>query len=429
MSAAGGSGRPHSPIDPVESPRTQPADNLSDALGRIVGHPSGSLVGALAVAAWKGITKNTAETVELFRDLPPSDLTDTVAPEALADPDSKFVDVGKVRVHYKEYTKQGLSPTEAQRLPTILLLHGFAGSTWSFRKVMADMAEALDGHRVIAFDRPPFGLTSRPLDVQPGAPDNPYTAEGAARLMLALMDTLKIDKAVAMGHSAGAPIVLDAALLAPERITALGLLAPAVFVDKSALSRGGLYAQLRLLYTRALLSTPGVGLNYIRQMYRKRRAEVNKGAMTYADADKVTNEDIEGYLKPMMAHDWDRASLLQFQSFGFEPVGDRIKDLKVPVLILQGDLDKAVPVQAARSLAAVLRDVTETSYVELNNCGHQPMEEFPEVFVEKVTDFLQSLPDKVPAARATPRRDIDLETRVPVLGPDVTSVEAAPTSL
>lgn len=52
---------------------------------------------------------------------------DTVAPEALADPDSKFVDVGKVRVHYKEYTKQGLSPTEAQRLPTILLLHGFAG--------------------------------------------------------------------------------------------------------------------------------------------------------------------------------------------------------------------------------------------------------------------------------------------------------------
>lgn len=75
MSAAGGSGRPHSPIDPVESPRTQRGDAFSDALGRIVGHPSGSLVGALAVAAWKGITKNTAETVELFQDLPPSDLT------------------------------------------------------------------------------------------------------------------------------------------------------------------------------------------------------------------------------------------------------------------------------------------------------------------------------------------------------------------
>jgi hypothetical protein len=50
-----------------------------------------------------------------------------VAPEALADPDSKFVDVGKVRVHYKEYAKQGLSPADVQRLPTILLLHGFAG--------------------------------------------------------------------------------------------------------------------------------------------------------------------------------------------------------------------------------------------------------------------------------------------------------------
>lgn len=41
-------------------------------------------------------------------------------------------------------------------------------------------------------------------------------------------------------------------------------------------------------------------------------------------------QDIEGYLKPMMAHDWDRASLLQFRSFGFEPVGDRIKDLGMP---------------------------------------------------------------------------------------------------
>lgn len=56
-------------------------------------------------------------------------------------------------------------------------------------------------------------------------------------------------------------------------------------------------------------------------------------------------------------------------------------------------------------------------------------EEFPEVFVEKVTDFLRSLPDKVPAARGTPRRDINLDVRAPVLGSDVTSVEAAPTSL
>lgn len=43
------------------------------------------------------------------------------------------------------------------------------------------------------------------------------------------------------------------------------------------------------------------------------------------------------------------------------------------MLILQGDLDRAVPVHAARSLSALLTDVTDTTYVELEKCGHQPM--------------------------------------------------------
>jgi hypothetical protein len=78
MTAAGGSGRPQSPLDPVGPPPKQrskePDDPLSRAFGAIAGHPNGSLIGALASAAWNSVSKNVAETAELFADLPPSDL-------------------------------------------------------------------------------------------------------------------------------------------------------------------------------------------------------------------------------------------------------------------------------------------------------------------------------------------------------------------
>jgi hypothetical protein len=52
-------------------------------------------------------------------------------------------------------------------------------------------------------------------------------------------------------------------------------------------------------------------------------------------------------------------------------------------------------------------------------------EEFPEVFVEKVTEFLSSLPDKAGVRRT----DVDLDVEVPIAGMDITSVEAAPSAL
>lgn len=50
-------------------------------------------------------------------------------------------------------------PSERAR-PALVLLDGFAASTWSWREVMASLAEQ---GTVAAFDRPGFGLTERPL--------------------------------------------------------------------------------------------------------------------------------------------------------------------------------------------------------------------------------------------------------------------------
>ena len=93
-----------------------------------------------------------------------------------------------------------------------MLLRGFGASTFSWREAVAPLAER---GRVIAFDRPAFGLTERILrgdwnpDEWPGG--SPYTPEAQADLSIALLDALEIDEAVLVGHSAGGTVAMLAA--------------------------------------------------------------------------------------------------------------------------------------------------------------------------------------------------------------------------
>jgi hypothetical protein len=58
---------------------------------------------------------------------------------------------------------------------------------------------------------------------------------------------------------------------------------------------------------------------------------------------------VYGYTKPIYAHDWDKASLLQYQSFGIS-TPDLRTGCSTPVLIVQGKQDQTVPRSAALRL-------------------------------------------------------------------------------
>ncbi len=72
-------------------------------------------------------------------------------PAALAEPDGFFVQVDGVRIYGR-----ALGPEDGE---PVLLVHGFGGSTFSWRHTLKALAEA--GYRAIAFDRPPFGLSAK----------------------------------------------------------------------------------------------------------------------------------------------------------------------------------------------------------------------------------------------------------------------------
>lgn len=66
------------------------------------------------------------DMLQPFLDGTPAPLSNTVPPEQLADADSRFVTVDGVRLHYKEAGR-----SQPGR-PTVVLLHGLNGSTFSW---------------------------------------------------------------------------------------------------------------------------------------------------------------------------------------------------------------------------------------------------------------------------------------------------------
>jgi pimeloyl-ACP methyl ester carboxylesterase len=101
--------------------------------------------------------------------------------------------------------------------PDIILIHGVTGdlSIWLLSKTIQTLSES---HRVTAHDIRGHGYSD--------APQSGYTSADHAADVLALMDTIGAERAALVGHSFGGVIAAHAAVLAPERVTAVVLSDP-----------------------------------------------------------------------------------------------------------------------------------------------------------------------------------------------------------
>jgi len=301
--------------------------------------------------------------VPLLIPIPPLD--GTQPPEALADPDSCFMDVDGVRLHYKDM---------GQGEPALILLHGFAASVFSWREVMAPLSQQ---NRVIAFDRPAFGLTQRPL---PGEwkGKNPYAAQTQVDLTMGLMDALGVRQAVLVGNSAGGTVAMLTALRYPDRVRALILVSPAVY------SGGGASGFMRLLIQTPQASRLGVLL--ARQF---RSFGESFGRMAWHDPSRLTPEIWAGYTRPLQADNWDRG-LWEFVKAGGGQSGlaAQLNRLTMPVLVITGDDDRIVPTAQSVRLAG---ELPNAQLVVVPESGHVAHEETPDAFLTAARQFLTSL--------------------------------------
>jgi pimeloyl-ACP methyl ester carboxylesterase len=295
--------------------------------------------------------------------IPVPDLKDTVDPSLLAEEDSLFVRLENVNVHYK---------VSGEGFPPVVLLHGFGASTFSWREVFSPLA---DRFTVMAFDRPGFGLTSRPLGEEIKG-FNPYTQENQVELTVKLMDHLGFEKAVLIGNSAGGLTALEIAIAHPERVIGL------VMVDAAVYTNDG-----DNLFFKLLTSTPQgrhLGPLVSRLFLNDARSLLD---LAWHDPSKITPEILEGYEKPLKANDWDRALwelTLARRKFDVSKLGN----IDIPTLVLSGDDDRIVPVEDSVRLA---REIPNAVLHIFPDTGHVPQEENPQEFLEVVLPFIESL--------------------------------------
>jgi len=300
--------------------------------------------------------------IPLIIPVPP--LEGTVPPKQLADPDSLFANVSSLSMHYK---------TAGNGTPAIVLLHGFGASIFSWREVMVPLSNY---GMVVAFDRPSFGLTSRPM---PGdwVGQSPYSVESQADQTIALMDKLGIDKAILIGNSAGGTVSVLAALRYPERVQALILVDPAIY---SGGSPG---------WVQSLAFLPQVqhwGPYLVRQIATSGNSIIESA---WHNTSKITPYIIEGYRKPLQAQNWDRA--LWELTIASHPLGldKQLGNISVPVLVITGDDDRIVPTNQSIRVAS---EIPGAQLVVIPQCGHVPQEEQPDLFMAAVASFLAQLP-------------------------------------
>lgn len=117
----------------------------------------------------------------------------------------RYEQVGDVKVFYREAGDPSA--------PTVLLLHGFAGSSFMFRELLPELA---DRYHVIAPDLPAFGFTQAPA-----RGEYAYTFSQLAKTIGQFTEQLKLDKYALMVHDYGAPVGWRMASAHPERVTAI----------------------------------------------------------------------------------------------------------------------------------------------------------------------------------------------------------------
>lgn len=260
--------------------------------------------------------------------------------------------------------------------PVVVLVHGFGGSTFSWRQTVPALAAA--GYHAVAVDLVNFGLADKSWEA-----DTSHAAQ--ARRVLAVMDALGIRRAAVVGHSMGGSVALHLATAARDRVGVL-VLVDAAYREPGA---GGPLAAAGQGMAGALLALPPVR-QVARQAMRRllpedRLVEILRSA--YLDPAMVTPQVAAGYGAQVRTVDWDLALLAVSRDQGRNALPVALAAVAVPTQVIWGRQDSWIPLESGEALAA---SIPGARLDVIDRSGHLPFEEQPAAFMAVLLPFLEA---------------------------------------
>lgn len=247
----------------------------------------------------------------------------------------------------------------------LILLHGFAASTYSFHKLVPMLESRF---RVVAIDLNGFGYTERPGEIEAFGP------EGQLEMVQKVMEKLEIQSAHFIGHSYGGLLSLLLAGMEPSKVEKLILISPATESAgempgwfQNPIGRNLAYGAVRLG-----LSEPARFRGFLENAYHK---------------DSVlTDEVVENYRQRLLVEGLGRTfrsfAKLMAESADVELEFDTIRQ---PTLVIAGKHDAIVPLKQSEALVV---EMENAQLVVMEQSGHSSPEEQPEEVALAILRFL-----------------------------------------
>lgn len=286
-------------------------------------------------------------------------------------PPSQFVKIASgVEVHLRD---EGPSDEQGDGAP-IVLLHGSNADLHTWEAWAQDLKAT---HRVIRFDQVGHGLTGPD-------PAHDYSRANFTADIAEVLDALGIERAIIAGNSMGGKHALSFAVSYPERVAGL------ILVDGSG-------APLpeeeqpeddddsgNIGFTIA--QTPGI--NLLVEQITPRSLIRQSLEESVSNQAVVTEEAVDRYWELLRYPGNRRATLKRF-SAPYDPLTEaEIASVTAPTLILWGEEDRLIPVEAGRWLDRIM---PSSEIIVYQGIGHLPHEEAPEATLKAVREWLANL--------------------------------------
>jgi len=271
-------------------------------------------------------------------------------------PASQFIEIDGMQIHVLDEGPRGDAAP-------IVLLHGTSSSlhTWD------GWADALkDERRVIRFDMPAFGLTGP-------SPDNNYTIEYYAQIVVAVLKKLQVDRYVLAGNSLGGYVAWATAIIYPAQVEKL------VLVDSS----GYPFKTQSVPIAFKVASTPG--LNKLMRYVLPRGIVESSLKNVYGDPSLVSTELIDRYFDLATRAGNRQALVERFRQTQPGIMAKKISEIHQPTLILWGGRDHLIPAQYGKRFH---EEITGSKLIIFDELGHVPQEEDPMNTVAALKEFL-----------------------------------------
>jgi pimeloyl-ACP methyl ester carboxylesterase len=261
--------------------------------------------------------------------------------------------INNIQVYYEFYPKQSA--------PTIVLLHGFLSSTFTFRHLIPLLSQ---DYQVLSVDIPPFGKSEKSNRFK-------YSYKNIASTIIQLIEHLGLKDLILIGHSMGGQIVLNILHFMPKIAKKAILISSSSYLKRSP---------------KRLIFLSYIPFFYLIVKYWLARTGVKKNLeITLFNHDLINDEMINGYEEPFLKNDIFAALCRMIRHREGDLPAESLNGIRTPCLLIWGEHDKAVPPHIGERLN---NDLVNSQLVVFNETGHAIPEERPRELYQHIKDFL-----------------------------------------